>query len=69
MRLFDTLPTLVKSTGGSNRTKLSVPTAALPDHATPRLSAHAVDPSRRYLSAKVRSFIDFLVEHLASRLI
>jgi len=39
--------------------------ALLPDHATPRLAVHAVYPSRRHLSAKVRSFIDFLVERFA----
>lgn len=39
----------------------------LPDMATPQLSVSAVYPSRRYLSAKVRSFIDFLVERFGGR--
>lgn len=39
----------------------------LPDIATPQLSVSAVYPSRRYLSAKVRSFIDFLVERFGGR--
>ncbi|MBL8566581.1 MAG: LysR family transcriptional regulator [Hyphomicrobiaceae bacterium] len=39
----------------------------LPDIGTPQLSVSAVYPSRRYLSAKVRSFIDFLVERFGGR--
>jgi len=39
----------------------------LPDVPTPQLSVSAVYPSRRYLSAKVRSFIDFLVERFGGR--
>lgn len=39
----------------------------LPGVATPELSVSAVYPSRRYLSAKVRSFIDFLAERFAGR--
>ncbi|CAB3764783.1 HTH-type transcriptional regulator DmlR [Burkholderia puraquae] len=35
----------------------------LPDMITVGTTLHAVYPSRKYLSAKVRSFIDFLAEH------
>jgi DNA-binding transcriptional LysR family regulator len=36
----------------------------LADHASEELGIYAVYPSRRHLSAKVRSFIDFLAQHL-----
>lgn len=32
----------------------------LPDYCPPEIAIHAVYPSRRYLSAKVRTFVDFL---------
>ena len=35
----------------------------LADYCPPPLSIHAVFPSRRYLSARVRSFVDFLVAY------
>jgi len=34
----------------------------LPDFAPPSIPIHAVYPSRRHLSAKVRAFVDFLIE-------
>ncbi|MBL8300870.1 MAG: LysR family transcriptional regulator [Rhodanobacteraceae bacterium] len=34
----------------------------LPEFETPKASLYAVYPSRQYLSAKVRTFVDFLVE-------
>jgi DNA-binding transcriptional LysR family regulator len=37
----------------------------LPDYACGAVDAHALYPSRRSLSAKVRVFIDALVAHLA----
>jgi DNA-binding transcriptional LysR family regulator len=37
----------------------------LPDYQPPRSSIAAVYPSRRHLSAKVRSFVDFLAERCA----
>ena len=37
----------------------------LPDHQPPRSPISAVYPSRRHLSAKVRSFVDFLAERYA----
>ncbi|WP_217900163.1 LysR family transcriptional regulator [Noviherbaspirillum humi] len=36
----------------------------LPDHVSAELGIYAVYPSRRHLSAKVRTFIDFLAKHL-----
>lgn len=39
----------------------------LPQIETPQLSVSAVYPSRRYLSAKVRSFIDFLIDRFGGR--
>ena len=38
----------------------------LPDHGTDALDVHALYPSHRSLSAKVRVFIDAMVEHLAA---
>jgi len=35
----------------------------LPDYCPPEISVYAVYPSRRYLSAKVRTFVDFLSEY------
>lgn len=35
----------------------------LPDYCPPEISIYAVFPSRRYLSAKVRTFVDFLSEY------
>ena len=35
----------------------------LPDYCPPEISIYAVFPSRRYLSAKVRTFVDFLSRH------
>src|SRR5436190_18853818 len=35
----------------------------LPDYAPPSISINAAYPSRRHLSAKVRTFIDFLATH------
>jgi DNA-binding transcriptional LysR family regulator len=35
----------------------------LPEFCPPEISVYAVFPSRRYLSAKVRTFVDFLSEH------
>jgi DNA-binding transcriptional LysR family regulator len=35
----------------------------LPNHALPRWALHIVYPSRQHLPAKVRTFIDFLVEY------
>jgi DNA-binding transcriptional LysR family regulator len=37
----------------------------LQDFAPPPLPIYAVYPSRKHLSAKVRRFVDFLVEHFA----
>jgi DNA-binding transcriptional LysR family regulator len=37
----------------------------LPDYCPPELTIYAVFPSRRYLSAKVRSFVDFLSNHFS----
>jgi DNA-binding transcriptional LysR family regulator len=39
----------------------------LTDYCPPPLSIHAVFPSRRYLSARVRSFIDFMVAFFGDR--
>jgi DNA-binding transcriptional LysR family regulator len=36
----------------------------LPDWSLPSVPIHATYPSRRHLSAKVRAFVDFLVESL-----
>jgi DNA-binding transcriptional LysR family regulator len=36
----------------------------LPEYPVPSLTLYAVYPSRRYLSPKVRTFVDFLVEPL-----
>ena len=38
----------------------------LPDHEVEAVEVHALYPSHRSLSAKVRVFIDMLVEHMAS---
>jgi DNA-binding transcriptional LysR family regulator len=38
----------------------------LPGHESRELGIHAVYPSRKHLSAKVRTFVDFLVERLAT---
>lgn len=37
----------------------------LPDYAAPAVGIHAVYPSRRHLSAKVRAFVDFLASRFA----
>jgi DNA-binding transcriptional LysR family regulator len=37
----------------------------LPGYAPPAIAINAAYPSRRHLSAKVRAFIDFLVQHFA----
>ncbi len=53
------LPTFIVGAdirGGSLRQVLA-------DYCPPPISIHAVFPSRRFLSARVRSFVDFLVEH------
>jgi DNA-binding transcriptional LysR family regulator len=42
-------------------------TRLLPDHATEVVDAHAVYPAHRSLSAKVRVFVDALVEEMAAR--
>jgi DNA-binding transcriptional LysR family regulator len=39
----------------------------LDDYCPPPISIHAVFPSRRYLSAKVRSFIDFMATYFGER--
>jgi DNA-binding transcriptional LysR family regulator len=39
--------------------------ALLPDYSPPAIGIHAVYPSRRHLSAKVRAFVDFLVARFA----
>jgi len=39
--------------------------ALLPGYAPPAIAINAAYPSRRHLSAKVRAFIDFLVQHFA----
>jgi DNA-binding transcriptional LysR family regulator len=39
----------------------------LDDYCPPPISIHAVFPSRRYLSAKVRSFIDFMAAYFGER--
>lgn len=39
----------------------------LADHTPAELGIYAIYPSRKHLSAKVRTFVDFLVERLASR--
>jgi len=39
----------------------------LPEFARPELGIHAVYPSRRHLSPKVRSFVDFLAARFAQR--
>ena len=39
--------------------------ALLPGFTPPEISIYAAYPSRRHLSAKVRSFVDFLVAHFA----
>jgi DNA-binding transcriptional LysR family regulator len=38
----------------------------LPDYAPPTVPIHAVYPSRRHLSAKVRSFVDFIAARFAA---
>jgi len=35
----------------------------LTEYCSPEISIYAVFPSRRYLSAKVRTFVDFLSEY------
>ena len=35
----------------------------MPDYCPPTIAIHAVFPSRRYLSAKVRSFVDFMAAY------
>jgi len=35
----------------------------LPDYCPPEISIYAIFPSRRYLSAKVRTFVDFLSDY------
>jgi DNA-binding transcriptional LysR family regulator len=40
----------------------------LPEYPVPSLTLYAVYPSRRYLSPKVRTFVDFLVERIAEPL-
>ena len=35
----------------------------MPDYSPPQIAIHAVFPSRRYLSAKVRSFVDFMASY------
>ncbi len=42
-------------------------TEVLADFCPPDISINAVFPSRRYLAAKVRSFVDFLGEHFAGQ--
>lgn len=37
----------------------------LPDYCPPEISVYAVFPSRRYLSAKVRTFVDFMTEYFS----
>lgn len=39
----------------------------LPDYAAPELGIFAVYPSRKYLSAKVRTLVDFLVQRFATQ--
>jgi len=39
----------------------------LEDYTSPPLDVHAVYPHRKYLSAKVRTFMDFLQEWLEHR--
>jgi len=39
----------------------------LPDYCPPEISIYAVFPSRRYLSAKVRTFIDFLSDFFGDK--
>jgi DNA-binding transcriptional LysR family regulator len=39
--------------------------ALLPDYAAPSIVIHAAYPSRRHLSAKVRTFVDFLAQRFA----
>ena len=58
----------------TSRTSSSAPEIAsgrlvpiLPDWSLPSVPIHAAYPSRRHLSAKVRAFVDFLVERLAPR--
>jgi DNA-binding transcriptional LysR family regulator len=41
--------------------------AVLEDYAPPPLDIHAVYPHRKYLSAKVRRFLDFLQKWLEPR--
>ncbi|MBF0340584.1 MAG: LysR family transcriptional regulator [Magnetococcales bacterium] len=41
--------------------------SVLEDYALPSLGIHAVCPSSRHMSAKVRGFIDFLISRLAGR--
>lgn len=38
----------------------------LPDYALPSIGIFAVYPSRKYLSAKIRTFVDFMAESLSS---
>lgn len=40
----------------------------LPEYRAPTLGVHAVFPTRRHLAPKVRSFVDFLVQHFAQPL-
>jgi len=37
----------------------------LPDYPGPEIGIHALYPSRKHLSAKVRTFVDYLAECLA----
>ena len=39
----------------------------LPEFCPPQISINAVFPSRRWLSPKVRSFVDFLVEYFGDQ--
>jgi DNA-binding transcriptional LysR family regulator len=39
----------------------------LADYAQPEPSVHAIYPPGRHLSAKVRAFVDFLVNHFKER--
>ena len=41
--------------------------ALLPDYAAPPSPIYAVYPTRKHLSAKVRLFVDYLVERFAER--
>lgn len=52
------LPTFIVGSALRDGTLIQV----LQDHCPPEISIHAVFPSRRFLSAKVRTFVDFLGE-------